>query len=159
MAPVNYWLLKSEPAEFSIDDLAALNNRVTAWEGLRNFQVRNMLRDGFAHGDQAFFYHSSTLTPGIAGIVEVVRAGYPDSTAFDPASPYYDPKSTPSQPRWYRVDVRLVRKLARLITLGELRQCGKLKGWVLLQRGNRLSIVPVTPRQWRAILELEAHPV
>ena len=153
---MNYWLLKSEPAVFSIDDLAALPDQTEHWDGVRNYQARNLLRDQLRCGDQAFFYHSNTLIPGIVGIVEVVREGYPDHTAFDPESNYYDPKSDPNNPRWYRVDIRLVRRLKRVITLAELRaHAEQLGNFPLLRRGNRLSVMPVTAEQWGFILGLE----
>lgn len=150
------WLLKSEPTTFSITDLETAPGQTTPWEGVRNYQARNFLRDGLRLGDQAFFYHSGTTRPAIVGIVEVARAGYPDETAFDPASPYYEPASTPDQPRWYRVDVRLIRPLRRPITLAELKQHREALGdFALLRRGNRLSVLPVTAEQWAFILALE----
>lgn len=153
---MSYWLLKSEPAAFSIDDLAARSAQTERWDGVRNYQARNWLRDALRPGDQAFFYHSNTARPGVVGIVEIVRAGYADPTAFDPASPYYDPASAPAAPRWYSVDVRLVRKLRRLIGLTELKaQAERLPDFPLLRRGNRLSVLPVTAEQWAVILELE----
>jgi predicted RNA-binding protein with PUA-like domain len=153
---VGYWLLKSEPATFGLTDLENAPDQTTPWEGVRNYQARNFLRDGVRLGDQAFFYHSGTATPAIVGIVEVVRAGYPDETAFDPASPYYDSAGTPDQPRWYRVDVRLVRRLQREITLAELkRHAAALGDFALLRRGNRLSVLPITAAQWAFVLALE----
>jgi predicted RNA-binding protein with PUA-like domain len=152
-----YWLMKSEPGTFGIDDLRAAPGKRTSWDGVRNYQVRNFMRDEMRKGDLAFFYHSSCAVPGIAGIVEIVKEGYPDPTAFDPDDTHYDPDSDPAAPRWYMVDVKLVRKLARVIELAELREHGgsALEGLRLLSRGNRLSIVPVTRRQWEFILELE----
>lgn len=154
---MNYWLMKSEPDSFSIDALAAAPGRTTGWDGVRNFQARNFLRDGMKKGDLAFFYHSSCEVPGIAGIVKVVRTGYPDPTAFDPAHHHYDADSDSSNPRWYMVDVKLQKKLKRIITLDELRSHagGKLKSMVLLKRGNRLSITPVTKTEWEFITSLE----
>jgi len=154
---VSYWLLKTEPTSFGIDDLARAPGRRTAWDGVRNYQARNMLRDEMKKGDGAFLYHSSCEVPGIVGIVEVVRAGYPDPTAFDRKHHHYDADSDPSAPRWFMVDVRLVRKLARIITLDELREHaqGKLQDLRLLQRGNRLSVIPVSARSWAFILALE----
>ena len=153
---MNYWLLKSEPSVFGIADLEAAPNQITPWEGIRNYQARNFLRDGLRLGDQAFFYHSSATPPAIVGVVEVVREGYPDETALDPASPYHDSASTPSNPRWYRVDVRLIRRLQREITLAELkRQQDALGDFALLRRGNRLSVLPVSAAQWAFILTLE----
>lgn len=154
---MDYWLLKSEPTTFSINDLETAPEQTTPWEGVRNYQARNFLRDGLRLGDQAFFYHSGTASPAIVGLVEVVRAGYPDETAFDPTSIYYDPASTPAQPRWYRVDVRFVRRLRRPITLAELKPHREALGELaLLRRGNRLSVLPVTAEQWAFILTLEA---
>ena len=154
---MNHWLMKSEPETFGIDDLAARPRKVTAWDGVRNFQARNMLRDEFRKGDRAFFYHSGCAEPGIAGIVEVAREAYPDPTALDPKDAHYDPIGTSDAPRWYAVDVRLVRKLARLITLQELRRYarGELEDLLILRRGNRLSVTPVTKTQWDFILSLE----
>jgi predicted RNA-binding protein with PUA-like domain len=156
---VGYWLLKSEPTVFGFADLTSAPEQTTPWEGVRNYQARNFLRDGLRLGDQAFFYHSSTANPAIVGIVEVVREGYPDETAFDPASPYYDSTSTRERPRWYRVDVRLVRRLRRPVTLAELkRHRDALADFALLRRGNRLSVLPVTAAQWGFVLALEDAP-
>jgi predicted RNA-binding protein with PUA-like domain len=154
---VNHWLLKSEPDTFGIEHLAALPGRTTGWDGVRNFQARNLLRDEIAKGDEAFFYHSSCAVPGIAGIVRVTRAGYPDASAFDRKSPYYDPDSRADAPRWYTVDVRLVRKMKRLIPLEELRAHadGALRDLVILRRGNRLSVTPVSRKEWDFVLGLE----
>jgi predicted RNA-binding protein with PUA-like domain len=152
---MNHWLMKSEPGTFSIDDLARAPRRTTAWDGVRNYQARNMLRDQMQAGDQAFFYHSSCEVPGVAGIVEVARAGYPDATAFDKRDAHYDADSKRDAPTWYVVDVRLVRKLARIITLEELRAQRALAQMQLLKRGNRLSVMPVSEREWRAVLALE----
>jgi predicted RNA-binding protein with PUA-like domain len=156
---MSYWLLKSEPQVFGLADLETAPERTTPWEGVRNYQARNFLRDRLRLGDEAFFYHSGTAHPGIVGIVEVVREGYPDATAFDPASPYHDPGSTPDRPRWYRVDVRLVRRLQREVTLAELkRHQDALGDFALLRRGNRLSVLPVTAAQWAFVLRLEGEP-
>ena len=153
------WLLKSEPTVFGLADLERAPDRTTPWEGVRNYQARNFLRDGMRRGDQAFFYHSSTANPAIVGIVEVVQDGYPDETAFDPASPYHDPASTRDRPRWYRVDVRLVRPLRRPIALAELKRHREaLADFALLRRGNRLSVLPVTAGQWEFVLALEETP-
>ena len=154
---MNHWLLKSEPDTFGIDHLLAAPGRTTSWEGVRNFQARNTLRDAMKKADEAFFYHSSCDVPGIAGIVRVVRAGYPDPSAFDRKSPYYDPDSRPDAPRWYTVDVRLVRKMKRLIPLEELKEhaTGALRDLLVLRRGNRLSVTPVSNESWRFILDLE----
>jgi len=152
---VHYWLMKSEPETFGIDDLKKRPKQTEPWDGVRNYQARNTLRDRMKVGDQAFFYHSSCDTPGIVGIMEIVRAGYLDSSAFDPEDPHFDPKSDPKNPRWYRVDVRFVRKLKRTISLAELKSHKALGSFPLLQRGNRLSVLPVTPKQWKFILSLE----
>ena len=154
---MNYWLLKSEPDSFSIDALGKAPNQTTAWDGVRNFQARNMLRDSMKKGDLAFFYHSSCDVPGIAGIVSVVREGYPDITAFDPKHHHYDADSKKEAPRWFVVDLKLKRKLKRVITLDELRKYAdkKLKDFVLLRRGNRLSVMPVAKKDWDFVLSLE----
>jgi predicted RNA-binding protein with PUA-like domain len=147
--------MKSEPDEFSIDDLVRAKNRTTPWFGVRNYQARNYMRDGMQLGDLALFYHSSCPEPGIAGIVEVSKLAYPDASQFDPESPYYDPKSTREAPRWVHVDVRLVRK-TRLIPLAEMRDTPGLQDMVTLRKGNRLSITPVTPAQWKVVEKLAA---
>jgi predicted RNA-binding protein with PUA-like domain len=150
-----YWLMKSEPEEFSIDDLRARPARTEPWDGVRNYQARNMMRDEMRKGDLVFFYHSNCETPGIAGVARVVREGYPDPTAFDPEDKHYDPKSDPQSPRWFLVDVKFVRKLKRLIPLSELKSKRALENLALVRRGNRLSIMPVTKKQWDFILGLE----
>jgi predicted RNA-binding protein with PUA-like domain len=152
---MKYWLMKSEPDVFGIDDLKNAPGKTEPWDGVRNYQVRNMMRDEMKPGDLAFFYHSSCKEPGIAGIMKIVREGYPDSTAYNPDAKYYDPKSDPDKPRWYRVDVRYVRKLKRVITLSELKVDPELTDLPLLRRGNRLSIMPVSRQQWEYILTLE----
>jgi len=148
-----YWLMKSEPTEFGIDDLERV--AIEPWDGVRNYQARNMMRDQMRRGDLAFLYHSNCDPPGIVGIMEIAREGYPDPTAFDPADRHYDPASDPARPRWYLVDVRFVRRLRRLIPLAELRACPQLEGLALLRRGNRLSVMPVSETHWQAILALE----
>jgi len=150
---MRYWLMKSEPDVFGIDDLAAAPRKTTAWWGVRNYQARNFMRDQMRLRDQAFFYHSSCDEPGIAGIVEVSRLAYPDATQFDPKGEYFDPKSTLENPRWLNVDVKLMRK-TRLISLKELREHPELASMRVLQRGNRLSITPVDPKEWKFILRL-----
>ena len=156
---MGYWLLKSEPTVFGLADLERAPEQTTSWEGVRNYQARNFLRDGMRRGDQAFFYHSSTANPAIVGVVEVVREGYPDESAFDPASPYYDPARPRDRPRWYRVDVRLVRCLRRPITLAELKRHREaLADFALLRRGNRLSVLLVTAAQWAFVLALADAP-
>jgi predicted RNA-binding protein with PUA-like domain len=153
---VQHWLLKTEPDSFGIDDLERAPRKTTAWDGVRNYQARNMLRDQMRRGDQAFLYHSSCETPGITGIVEVVKAGYPDATAFDARHHHHDPDSDPANPRWYLVDVKLVRRLPRVITLGELRAHAnkELSGMVLLRSGNRLSVMPVASEHWKFITSM-----
>jgi predicted RNA-binding protein with PUA-like domain len=147
---MRYWLMKSEPDEFSIGDLAAAPRRTTPWFGVRNYQARNFMRDAMQVGDRAFFYHSSCPEPGIAGVVEVTRAAYPDASQFDPRSPYYDPQASPSAPRWLNVDVRLVKK-TRFVPLAVLRAHPELAGMRVLQKANRLSITPVAPAEWRFV--------
>jgi len=148
-----YWLMKSEPDAFSIDDLKRVGTE--PWDGIRNYQVRNMIRDRMQPGDQAFFYHSNTKIPGIVGLMEIVTDGYADDTAYDPKAKYYDPKDNPENPRWYRVDVRYIRHLNRTITLAELREDPDLEDLPLVRKGNRLSVMPITERQWQHILGLE----
>jgi len=152
-ALMRYWLMKSEPDEFSIDDLAAAAGRTTPWVGVRNYQARNFMRDQMRVGDRAFFYHSSCPEPGIAGIVEVCSTAYPDATQFERKSPYFDPKATREAPRWVHVEVKLVRK-TRLVPLAELRAHPGLARMRILQRGNRLSITPVDPAEWSIITRL-----
>ncbi len=152
---MNYWLLKSEPGEFSIDDLTRSPKKTDHWDGVRNYQARNFMRSDMKVGDQAFFYHSNCDEPGIVGIVSVARKGYPDHTAFDPKDKHYDPKSDPSKPRWYMVDVKVIRKLKRTVTLSEIKTTPALREMKLVQRGNRLSIMPVTTKEWRTILKME----
>lgn len=152
---MNYWLMKSEPDVFSIDDLKAAPGQTESWDGVRNYQARNMLRDEMKKGDLAFFYHSSCETPGVAGIMEIVTEGYPDPTAFDPKHKCYDPKSKPDKPAWYLVDVKFKRKLKQIIPLTELRDKKPLQNMKLLQKGNRLSVMPVTKKEWEYILSLE----
>ena len=150
---MHYWLMKSEPDEFSIDDLVRAPKQTTAWLGVRNYQARNFMRDDMRVGDRAFFYHSSCPEPGIAGIVEISRLAYPDATQFDPKSDYYDPKSTRDAPRWMNVDVKLVRKTP-LVSVQALRETKGLQDMVTLRRGNRLSITPVTAAEWKIVEKL-----
>jgi predicted RNA-binding protein with PUA-like domain len=154
---VRHWLLKSEPTSFGIDDLARAPRRTTTWDGVRNYQARNMLRDDMRRGDQAFLYHSSCDIPGIVGIVQITREGYPDPTAFARRHPHYDPDSVRAAPRWFMVDIRLQRKFTRVITLDELRAhaAKELQGLALLRPGNRLSVMPVTAPHWHFICALE----
>jgi len=153
---MKYWLMKSEPDTFGIDHLAKRPQRTSGWDGVRNYQARNMLRDEFAVGDRAFFHHSSCETPGIYGTIEVVRAGHPDPSQFDRKSKYYDAGSNRDDPRWYQVEVRLLKKFARPVTLEVLREHagGALKDLVVLRRGNRLSVMPVMPAEWKFIHRL-----
>jgi predicted RNA-binding protein with PUA-like domain len=152
-----HWLMKSEPSEVSVDDVAAMPKKTVPWFGVRNYQARNFMRDAMRKGDPVFFYHSSCPEPGIVGIAKVASAAYPDDTQFDPASKYFDPKSTRDNPRWLHVDVQLVKK-TRLVSLPELRAHPELAGLQILQRGNRLSITPVTPDEWAFIERLMAQP-
>ena len=151
---MRYWLMKTEPDEFSIDDLA--KKKVEPWTGVRNYQARNFMRDGMQVGDGVLFYHSSCEVPGVAGIAEVASAAYPDPSQFDRKSDYYDAASKREEPRWYLVDVKFKRKLKRTIALTELKErAAELEGFPLLARGNRLSVLPVTKAQWDFILKLE----
>jgi predicted RNA-binding protein with PUA-like domain len=150
---MRYWLMKSEPADVSIDDLASFPNQTVDWYGVRNYQARNFMRDQMKLGDLAFFYHSNCAEPGIVGIVEVSKLAYPDRLQFIEGHKYYDPKSTPENTRWVNVDVKLVRK-TRLLSLKELRTYPELETMRILQRGNRLSITPVDPREWVFIMQL-----
>ncbi len=147
----HYWLMKSEPGCYGIEHLAKEKNQTTSWDGVRNYQVRNMMRDQMRLGDRAFFYHSSCKEPGIVGEMEVVREGYPDHTAFDPEDEHYDPKSDPDSPRWFMVDLKLVRICDKIISLKELKQHSALEEMLILRRGNRLSVTSVTPEEWRFI--------
>jgi len=152
---MNYWLMKSEPGEFGIDDLASRPNQTEHWDGVRNYQARNMMRDGMKTGDLVFFYHSNCATPGIVGIARIAREAYPDPTASDPGSKHFDPSSKPDNPRWFMVDVQFVRKLNSTITLAELKDKQELEGLALVRRGNRLSVMPVEEGMWNYILSLE----
>jgi len=146
-----HWLMKSEPSECSIDDLVRLGR--VPWTGVRSYQARNFMRDDMHVGDGVLFYHSSCPEPGVAGLAEVASAAYPDATQFDPKSPYFDPKSDPASPRWLHVDVKLGRKTA-LLPLARMREVKALEGMRVLQRGNRLSITPVSAAEWRAVIAL-----
>lgn len=154
MTERRYWLVKSEPETFSWDDLWRAPKRTTSWEGVRNYQARNMLRDQMKTGDGVLFYHSSTGIPAVMGIAEVAREGYPDPTAFDRKSDYHDPKSDPSAPAWFTVDVRAVEPFARPVELAELRRTPGLEKMTLLQKGSRLSVQPVAPSEWRIVTAL-----
>ena len=154
MAARRYWLMKSEPDVFSIGDLRQSKGQTSYWDGVRNYQARNFLRDEIAVGDGVLFYHSSAEPPGIAGEAVVVRTGYPDPTAFDPKDHHYDPKSDRARPTWYVVDVKYVRACRSLIALSRLRTVPALKSMLLLKRGMRLSVQPVSANHWRAIMAM-----
>lgn len=151
---MNYWLFKSEPDVFSIHDLAKMKKQTSVWDGVRNYQARNYMRDGTRPGDLLFFYHSSCPQPGVAGIAEIASAPYPDPTQFNPESEYYDPKATADNPRWISVDVKLKEIFDEVVPLSALRNNPKLDGLVLLQRASRLSIIPVSAAHWKAIVAM-----
>lgn len=148
---MRYWLMKSEPSDVSIDDLSSLPEKTIAWYGVRNYQARNFMRDQMSVGDPVFFYHSSCSEPGIAGIAEVCKLAYPDTTQFDPTSKYFDPKATSQNPRWFNVEVKFIKK-TRLVGIKELRSYPDLSSLRILQTGNRLSITPVDPSEWQFIM-------
>lgn len=150
---MHYWLMKSEPNAFSIDDLAKSPKQTTCWDGVRNYQARNFMRS-MAVGDQVLFYHSSADPPAIVGVAEVVRTAYPDESQFDKRSHHYDPDSDPAAPRWDMVDIKYRRKFTKALSLDRLRQEPKLRGMVLLQKGSRLSVQPVTKAEWAVVLKL-----
>jgi len=150
---MRYWLMKSEPDDVSIDDLAEMPRKTVAWYGVRNYTARNYMRDQMQLGDLAFFYHSSCPEPGIAGVVRVSKLAYPDASQFDKKSEYYDAKATPAAPRWFNVDVKFVEKI-RLISIAELREQSQLQNLLTLKRGNRLSITPVDAADWNFIVKL-----
>ena len=150
---MNYWLMKSEPEECSVEDALGAKNSTVPWVGVRNYQARNFMRDGMQVGDGVLFYHSSCAEPGIVGIARVASTAYPDPTQFDAKSPYFDAKSKPDEPRWLLVDVQVLRK-TRNLTLPELRADAALEDLVVLRKGNRLSITPVEPQHWRRILKV-----
>ena len=153
---MNYWLIKSEPDAFSIDDLINAPRQTEHWDGVRNYQARNFMRDEMRIGDKVFFYHSNCKEPGIVGIAEVVSGAYPDHTAFDSNEKYFDPKSDPDNPRWMMVDVRYIRKTRRMLSLSEIKEhAAQLEGFALIRRGNRLSVMPVSKQHWDFILTLE----
>jgi len=153
---MHYWLMKTEPGVFSWDDLLNSPDKTTSWEGVRNYQARNLMRDQMQRGDCVFFYHSAIQQPAIVGIAQVVREAYPDSFAWDAASKYYDPKSSPENPRWVMVDIQAVKPLEPPITLAELKPIPALSGMLLLQKGCRLSVQPVAPQEWETILSLRS---
>ena len=152
--PQRFWLFKSEPSVFSFDDLLAAPKKTTPWEGVRNYQARNRLRDEVKKGDGVLFYHSSCALPGVAGLCTIAREAYPDPHQFDPKSDYYDPKADPADPRWLLVDVKADRKLREVVTLERIKATPALAKMDLLRRGNRLSLQPVTPAEWKTILKL-----
>jgi predicted RNA-binding protein with PUA-like domain len=153
---MNYWLMKSEPDAFGIEDLKSRPGKTEPWDGVRNYQARNFMRDAMKPGDPVFFYHSNCKVPGIVGIAEVASDSYPDPTQFDPDSKYYDPKSDPDDPRWVLVDVRFKRDLKRVLSLSEIKDHADALGdFALVRKGNRLSIMPVTKEQWDYLLGLE----
>lgn len=149
-----YWLLKSEPGAFSFDDLLAAKGRRTLWDGVRNYQARNLLRGELHRGDGVLFYHSNASPPGVAGVAVVVREGYPDPTQFDPGDPHHDPRSDPDDPRWFAVDIEARAPMARFVSLAELKAHWALGNMALVQRGQRLSVQPVSAAEWRVILGL-----
>jgi predicted RNA-binding protein with PUA-like domain len=149
---MRYWLMKSEPGCFALDDLEQSPGKVAAWDGVRNFQARNLLRDGIKIGDGVLFYHSSCTEPAIVGLAEVLRGGYPDHTARDPGSDHYDPRATPDNPIWFMVDIQFLARLPQPLTRDMLRSHPVLAGMMVLQRGCRLSVQPVTADEWRAVL-------
>ncbi|MEZ6144562.1 MAG: EVE domain-containing protein [Planctomycetaceae bacterium] len=149
-----FWLLKSEPGCYSIDDLAAESGQTTFWDGVRNYQARNFLRDDFRVGDRAFFYHSNAKPMAVVGTVSISRAAYPDPTAFDKTQQHYDPKSDPDDPTWFVVDVTLLQKFPEPVTRDQLKDCGELANMVLMQKGSRLSVQPVTLQEWKAVHKL-----
>lgn len=150
----HYWLMKSEPTCFSIDELCKRPHQTAPWDGVRNYQARNFMCNTMHIGDLAFFYHSSCNPPGIVGTIEIVSHAYPDHTALDPNSDHFDPKSTPENPRWFMVDVKLKEKYPAMISIEQLRQYPELENMLVLRRGNRLSITPVTKLEWDCINEL-----
>ena len=154
-----YWLMKSEPNCFSLDDLEQAPGQTAPWDGVRNFQARNLLRDQIKTGDGVLFYHSSCAEPAIVGLAEVVRDGYPDHTARDPRSDHYDPKASPEKPIWYMVDVRFKARLPKPLIRADLARHPVLAGMAVMQRGNRLSVQPVTPEEWRAVFDLAGWTV
>ncbi len=151
---MRFWLMKSEPSTYNIDTLSQAPKQTDHWEGVRNYQARNFMRDDMKKGDHAFFYHSNCETPGIVGKMEIVRESTPDFSALDPESPYYDPKSTEQNPRWFMVSVRFLEKFTHPIALHTLKNYSALHQMILLKPGNRLSVMPVTPAEWQFILNL-----
>ncbi len=151
---MRYWLMKSEPDTFGIEHLKKRPKQTEPWDGVRNYQARNMMRDEMQVGDKAFFYHSNCPEPGIVGIVQIVKAGYPDVTALNPESQYFDPKASTENPRWFRVDVKYEKTFDKIISLSKLKQCPQLEGMTVLAKGSRLSITPVSENHWHFIQSL-----
>jgi len=151
---MNYWLMKSEPETFGIEHLQRAPRHTHCWDGVRNYQARNYMRDSMRIGDQAFFYHSNCNPPGIVGIIEICSESYPDYTAFDPDSKYYDPKSSPDKSRWFMRDVKFIKKFSNIISIAELRANKELHQMVILKPGNRLSITPITDKEWQMVLKM-----
>lgn len=152
---MSYWLIKTEPSEFSIQDLQRKKDQTEHWDGVRNYQARNFMRDEMKIGDQAFFYHSNCEQPGIVGIAKIVKESYPDHTAFDKTDNHYDPKSDKKNPRWFMVDVKFVKQFKNTISLKAIKENKVLADMKLVQRGNRLSVMPVTNKEWTNILKME----
>ena len=151
---MNYWLMKSEPDVFGIDDLASRPDKTEPWDGVRNYQARNMMRDDMKIGDKVFFYHSNCDVPGIVGTAEVVKEGYPDHTAQDPECKYYDPKATEDNPRWFMVDIKFIEKFSATISLQTLKTLPELEGMPLVRKGNRLSVMPIEEEHWNTVMSL-----
>ena len=154
MAEPRYWLFKSEPSSYSYDDLESEDDQTAEWDGVRNYQARNFMRDDMAVGDQVLFYHSNAKPPGVVGIARIVREGYPDTTAWDSNSRYYDPKSNPASPTWMMVDIKADRRLPRFISLNELKANPALVDMMVTKRGQRLSVQPVKPEEWAEVVAM-----
>jgi len=154
---IHYWLMKSEPQEFSIDDLMQAPKQITAWEGVRNYQARNFMRDSMHASDLVYFYHSNCDLPGIVGIAKIVRESYADPSQFDAKSAYFDAKSNPQQPRWFCVNVQFVEKFPKVISLSALKNNIQLQDFALIRKGNRLSVLPVSQQHWNLILSLSRN--
>lgn len=154
-----YWLLKSEPGDFSIDDLAKSPKQTAHWDGVRNYQARNLLRDEIKKGDLALFYHSNASPPAVVGVMKIARSGYVDHTAFDIREKHYDPKSDPENPRWFMVDVKFQRKFAHQVSLPEIKNMAELATMMVARRGSRLSVQPVTPGEWKLIHKLAGEKI
>lgn len=151
---MKYWLMKSEPEVFSIDDLINAKNQTTFWDGVRNYQARNYIRDEMKVGDKVIFYHSNSEPPSAVGICEIVKEAYPDFTAFDPDNPHYDPKSKKDSPTWFMVDIKFVKKFSHFVSINEMRENKKLQNMKLLQRGNRLSVMPLSKDEFNEIIKM-----